>query len=52
VVGAPAEVRRPTTERHLEMIDRIARSYHFNGQRFKEAGLQDPDQEKFTDPTV
>ena len=52
VVGAPAEVRRQTTERHLQMIEGTANGYHRNGQLFKEAGLQDPDQEKFTDPNV
>ena len=51
-VGAPAEVRRQTTERHLAMIEGVAKSYAQNGQLFKEAGLQDPDQEKFTDPDV
>ena len=48
VVGAPAEVRRPTTERHLTMIDNVAATYARNGQLFKEAGLQDPDQNQFT----
>ena len=52
VVGAPAEVRRETSERHHQMIEGVSRHYHQNGQLFKEAGLQDPDQEKFTDPTV
>ncbi len=51
-VGTPAEVRSQTTERHLKMIEGVARSYHRNGQLFKEAGLQDPDQEKFADPEV
>ena len=52
VVGAPAEVRRQTTERHLQMIQGTAQGYSRNGVLFKAAGLQDPDQEKFTDPTV
>ena len=52
VVGAPAEVRRQTTERHLEMIEYAANVYSRNGALFKEEGLQDPDQEKFTDPDV
>lgn len=52
VVGAPAEVRSQTTERHLQMIEGVAKHYHRNGQLFKEAGLQDPEQDKFTDPNV
>ncbi len=52
VVGAPAQVRSPTTERHLQMIQGTAQGYSRNGALFKAAGLQDPDQEKFTDPTV
>ena len=48
VVGAPAEVRRNTTDRHLAMVDRVASIYARNAQLFKEAGLQDPDQEQFT----
>jgi carbonic anhydrase/acetyltransferase-like protein (isoleucine patch superfamily) len=52
VTGAPAEVRRQVTERHLEMLENLPMGYYRNGQRFKEAGLQDPDQEKFTDPNV
>ena len=52
VVGAPAEVRRQTTERHLQMIQGTAQGYARNGVLFKEAGLQDPDQERFTDPTM
>lgn len=52
VVGAPAQVRSQTTERHLQMIEGTARGYSRNGALFKEAGLQDPDQEKFTSPDV
>ena len=52
VVGAPAEVRRETNERHHQMIAGIARGYKRNGQLFKEAGLQDPDQEMFTSAEV
>jgi carbonic anhydrase/acetyltransferase-like protein (isoleucine patch superfamily) len=52
VVGAPAEVRRQTTERHLSMIEGTARGYERNGVLFKEAGLQDPDQERFTSEDV
>lgn len=52
VVGAPAEVKRQTTERHIQMIEGVAKGYHRNGQLFKEQGLQDPDQEKFTDPSM
>ena len=52
VTGAPAEVRRETSERHLTMIEGTARGYARNAQLFKEAGLQDPDQEKFTSTDV
>jgi carbonic anhydrase/acetyltransferase-like protein (isoleucine patch superfamily) len=48
VVGAPGSVRGETTGRHLEMIERVARSYEQNGVLFKEAGLGDPDQANFT----
>ncbi|MFA7250021.1 MAG: gamma carbonic anhydrase family protein [Dehalococcoidia bacterium] len=41
VVGAPAEVRRATEERHHAMIRRTAESYASNGQQFKNAGLGD-----------
>ena len=47
IVGTPAEARRQTNERHLEMIAGVAEAYERNGVLFKEAGLQDPDQEKF-----
>jgi carbonic anhydrase/acetyltransferase-like protein (isoleucine patch superfamily) len=52
VVGAPADIKGQTNERHLQMIEGIARGYSKNGQLFKSEGLQDPDQEKFTDPNV
>ena len=52
VVGAPADIRGQTNELHLQMIEGIARGYSKNGQLFKAEGLQDPDQAKFTDPTV
>ena len=52
VTGAPAEVRRQVNERHLQMLDNLPMGYYRNGQLFKEAGLQDPDQEKFTDHDV
>ncbi len=48
VVGAPAAVRSQTTDRHLQMIEGVARRYEQNGALFKEAGLGDPDQERFT----
>lgn len=41
VVGAPAEVRSATTERHHRMIRGTAESYARNAQQFKEAGLGD-----------
>jgi carbonic anhydrase/acetyltransferase-like protein (isoleucine patch superfamily) len=41
VVGAPAEVRGPTEERHHQMIRRTAETYARNGQQFKDAGLGD-----------
>ena len=52
VMGVPAEVRRQITERHLQMLSKYTTDYHRYGQEFKAAGLQDPDQEKFTDPNV
>ena len=41
VTGAPASVNRPTSERHQQMIRRIAESYARHGQKFKSAGLGD-----------
>ena len=41
IVGAPAEARRPTEERHHKMIRGTAEGYARNGQDFKEAGLGD-----------
>lgn len=41
VAGAPAEVRRPTEERHHRMIRGVAEGYARNGQQFREAGLGD-----------
>ena len=52
VVGAPAEVRRQVMERHLQLMEKYSTDYQGYSQEFKEAGLQDPDQEKFTDPNV
>jgi carbonic anhydrase/acetyltransferase-like protein (isoleucine patch superfamily) len=52
VTGAPAEVRRQITERHIQLLNKYSADYYHHGQEFKEAGLQDPDQEKFTDPNV
>jgi carbonic anhydrase/acetyltransferase-like protein (isoleucine patch superfamily) len=52
VTGAPGEVRNQVTERHLQMLDTLPMNYHRNGQIFKEAGLQDPDMDKFSDPNV
>ncbi len=40
-VGAPAEVRRQTEERHHRMIRGTAEGYARNGQRFKAEGLGD-----------
>ena len=39
VAGVPAEVRRETDQRHLQMITGTAESYARNGQQFKEEGL-------------
>ena len=52
VVGAPGEVRRTVMERHLELMERYNTDYQQYTRDFKEAGLQDPDQENFTDPNV
>jgi carbonic anhydrase/acetyltransferase-like protein (isoleucine patch superfamily) len=52
VVGAPAEVRRQVMERHLQLMEKYSADYQGYSQEFKDAGLQDPDQEKFTDPNV
>ena len=52
VVGAPAEVRRTVMERHLQLMEKYSTDYQGYSQEFKAAGLQDPDQEKFTDPNV
>ena len=52
VVGAPGEVRRTVMERHLELMERYNTDYQRYTREFKEAGLQDPDQESFTDPSV
>jgi carbonic anhydrase/acetyltransferase-like protein (isoleucine patch superfamily) len=52
VVGAPAEVRRTVMDRHLELMEKYSSDYQRYSREFKEAGLQDPDQEKFTDPNV
>lgn len=41
VVGAPAEVRGPTSERHHKLIRGTAEGYSRTGQQFKEAGLGD-----------
>ena len=51
-VGAPAEVKRQVNERHLQMLDNLPNGYYRNGQIFRDAGLNDPDIEKFTDPNV
>jgi carbonic anhydrase/acetyltransferase-like protein (isoleucine patch superfamily) len=45
VIGAPAEVRRETSERHHQMIRGIAEGYANNGQQFKAAGLGDVPEE-------
>jgi carbonic anhydrase/acetyltransferase-like protein (isoleucine patch superfamily) len=45
VTGAPAEVRRETSERHHQMIRGIAEGYANNGQQFKAAGLGDVPEE-------
>ena len=52
VLGAPAAVKREVMERPRELIDRIWKEYWDNAQEFKKSGLQDPDQDKFTDPNV
>ncbi|MSQ40921.1 MAG: gamma carbonic anhydrase family protein [Dehalococcoidia bacterium] len=52
LVRAAQDVQRKVNDRHLQMIKGTAEGYYRNGQQFKEAGLQDPDQGKFTDPTV
>ena len=41
VVGAPAEARRSTEERHHRMIRGVAEGYARNGRQFREAGLGD-----------
>ena len=51
-VGAPAEVTRQVNERHLQMLENLPKGYYRNGQIFKEAGLADPEQYKFTDPNM
>ena len=51
-VGAPAQVTRQVNDRHLQMLENLPLGYHKNGQIFKEAGLADPDQDKFADPNV
>jgi len=51
-VGAPAQVTRQVNDRHLQMLENLPLGYHRNGQIFKEAGLGDPDQDKFSDPNV
>ena len=51
-VGAPAQVTRQVNDRHLQMLENLPLGYHKNGQIFKEAGLADPDQDRFADPNV
>lgn len=45
VAGAPAEVRRPTEERHHQMIRSLSEGYARTGQEFTEAGLGDVPEE-------
>ena len=41
VAGIPAEVKRPVTERHLQMTERTARHYAQKAQLFRQEGLGD-----------
>ncbi len=41
VAGTPAEVRREVTERHVELIERVAKIYTGKGEAFRDAGLGD-----------
>jgi len=52
VVGSPAEVRRTIMERHLEVMNKYSTDYQRYSQEFKAAGLQDPDQDQFSDSSV